>query len=222
MKVIKIQIALFFKDIINRPDFVAENINQRLGNMFDAMPTCMDLPLDAPAEIPIVYRKSTKLPHLLNVARNRCDLILTPMIENNSLGVIESRYNNEITEYIKAAMEGNDIVRIGIVYTVFKETEKPCDYISNKYFGGNIKGENELSFRVNKVSILKGIETNSVFNVSNAIAETNGKKDEGILFIRDINNVVKATNSKLTLKQITNILKHSYSMLDENIFGEAK
>ena len=222
MKVIKIQIALFFKDIISRPDLLAENINQKLGNMFDAMPTCMDLPLDAPAEIPIVYRKSTKLPHLLNVARNRCDLILTPMVENNSLGVIEARYNNEITEYIKAAMSENDVIRIGIVYTVFQEAEKPCDYISTKYFGGLIRGENELSFRVNKVTNIKGVETNSVFNVSNAIAETNEKKDEGILFIRDINNVVKATGSKLTLKQITNILKHSYSMLDENVFGEAK
>ena len=222
MSVIKIQIALFFKDIISRPDLLAEEINQKLGNIFDAMPTCMDLPLDAPPEIPIVYRKSTKLPHLLNVARNRCDLILTPMLENNSLGVIEARYNNEITEYIKAAIAGYDVTRIGIVYTVFQEVETPCDYISNKYFGGLIKGESELSFRVNKLTNIKGIETNCVFNVSNAIAETNGKKDEGVLFIRDINNVVKATNSKLTLKQITNILKHSYSMLDEKVFGDAK
>ena len=222
MKVIKIQVALFFRDIISRPDILAENINQKLGNMFDAMPTCVDLPLDAPAEIPIVYRKSTKLPHQLNVARSRCDLILTPMVENNSLAVIESRYNNEILEYIKAAMEGNDVIRIGIVYTVFQEAEKPCDYISTKYFGGLIKGENELSFRVNKVTNIKGVETNSVFNVSNAIAETNGKKDEGVLYIRDINNVVKTTSSNLTLKQITNILKHSYSMLDDNVFGEAK
>lgn len=222
MRVLKIQVALFFRDIISRPDILAENINQKLGNMFDAMPTCVELPLDAPAEIPIVYRKSTKLPHQLNVARSRCDLILTPMVENNSLGVIESRYNNEIIEYIKAAMLGNNIVRIGIVYTVFQEAEKPCDCISTKYFGGLIKGENELSFRVNKVTNVKGVETNSVFNVSNAIAETNGKKEEGILYIRDINNVVKAAISNLTLKQITNILKHSYSMLDDNIFGEAK
>lgn len=222
MKVIKIQIALFFKDIISRPDLLAEQINQKLGNMFDAMPTCVDLPLDAPAEIPVVYRKCTKLPHLLNVSRNRCDLIFTPLVENNVLSVIEARYSNDILEYVKAAMSNYEIIRIGIVYTVFQENKKPCDYISSKYFGGLIKGESELSFRVNKVTNVKGIETNCVFNVSNAVAETDGNKEEGIVYIRDINNVVKVMNTPLTLKQITNILKHSYSMLNDQVFGEAK
>ena len=222
MKVINIQIALFFKDIISRPDRLAEEINQKMGDIFDAMPTCIELPPDAPAEIPIVCRKSSKLPHQLNVARNRCDLILTPMLENNALGVIESRYNNEITDYITTAIERNDIVRIGIVYTVFEEVEKPCEYISDKYFGGLIKGESELSFRFNKILNIKGIDTNNVFSVSNATAESNGEKEEGILYIRDINNVTKEGDSRLTSKQIINILKHSYSILDENIFGEAK
>ena len=222
MKVINLQVALFFKDIVSRPDLLAENINKRLGNMFDAMPACIDLPIEAPAEIPIVYRKSTKLPHTLNVARNRCDLFFTPMVENDSLGVIEARYNNEIIEYIKATMEENNVIRIGLVYTVFQEAENPCDYISAKYFGGHIKGESELSFRVNRIMKIKGIEVNSVLNISNAIAETEGKKEEGILFVRDINNAVKTTSSDLTLKQIVSILKHSYSLLDENVFGEAK
>lgn len=222
MKVVQVQIALFFKDFISRPDFLAEEINQKMGNVFDAMPTCVDLPIDAPAEIPIVYRKSNKLPHMLNVSRNRCDLMLTPMEENNSLNVIESRYSNEIMEYVKAAISKNDIVRIGVVYTVFEEKTKPCEYISQKYFGGHIKDGNELSFRINKVKNIKGIETNCVFNVSNVIAEINEKKGEGILFIRDINNVVNPQNNKLTIKQISNILKHSYSLLDENLFGEAR
>ena len=124
MKVITIQIALFFKDIISRPDLLAEDINKKLGGIFDAMPTCIDLPLDAPAEIPVVQRKSTRLPHVLNVSRNRCDLILTPLVENSYLSVVEARYGNEILEYIKAAMQGNEIVRTGIIYTVFQEDKK--------------------------------------------------------------------------------------------------
>lgn len=222
MKVVKIQVALFFKDIVSRPDLLAEEINQKLGNMFDAMPTCMDLPLDAPAEIPVVCRKSTKLPHLLNVSRSRCDLILTPLVENTSLSVIEARYNNDFLEYIKVAMKTNEIIRIGIVYTVFQENRKPCEFISDKYFGGLIKGESELSFRVNKVINIKGTETNCVFSVSNAMAETDGKKEEGVLYVRDINSVITVANSPLTFKQITNILKYSYSMLNEQEFGEAK
>ena len=222
MKVINIQIALFFKDFINRPDLLAEHINERMGGLFDAMPMCLDLPMDAPAEIPVVSRKSTRLPHVLNVSRNRCDLILTPNIENSALSVIEARYGDEVYEYVKAALDNNVIVRVGVIYTVFEERARPCDAISSKYFGGLIKGESELSFRVNKVTNLKGIEINNVFNVSNATAETNEITTEGILYIRDINNVIKPGNSKLTQKQIGNILKHSYTFLDDKVFGEAK
>lgn len=222
MKVLKIQIALFLKDFINRPDLLAEHINDRMGNLFDAMPMCLDLPLDAPAEIPVVTRKSTRLPHVLNVSRNRCDLILTPNIENSSLSVIEARYSDEIDTFIKATLVNNSLLRIGVVYTVFEEKVKPCDVISQKYFGGSIKGESELSFRVNKVTSIKGIEVNNVFNVSNATAETNGETREGILYIRDINNVVGVANTPLTSKQITSILKHSYFFLDDQVFGEAK
>ena len=222
MNVIKIQIALFLKDLINRPDLLAEHINDKMGGLFDAMPMCLDLPIDAPPEIPVVSRKSTRLPHILNISRNRCDLILTPNVENSSLSVIEARYSDEIDTFIKATLVNNSLVRIGVVYTVFEETAKPCDAISQKYFGGLIKGENELSFRVNKVTNIKGIEVNNVFNVSNATAETNGETRDGILYIRDINNVVGVANALLTPKQINSILKHSYATLDDKVFGEAK
>ena len=222
MNVIKIQIVLFLKNLINRPDLLAEHINDKMGGLFDAMPMCLDLPMDAPAEIPVVSRKSTRLPHVLNISRNRCDLVLTPNIENSSLSVIEARYSDEIDSFIKATLANNSLVRIGVVYTVFEEIAKPCDVISQKYFGGSIKGESELSFRVNKVTNIKGIEVNNVFNVSNATAETNGETREGIVYIRDVNNVVGAANTQLTPKQINSILKHSYATLDDKVFGEAK
>ena len=63
---------------------------------------------------------------------------------------------------------------------------------------------------------------NCIFSVSNGTCETNGEKSEGVLYIRDINNVVKETTNSLTLKQITSVLKHSYYFLDETRFGEAK
>lgn len=96
MKVISIQIALFFKDLVSRPDYLAEQINKKLGNIFDAMPICIDLPLEAPAEIPVVQRKSTTVPHSLNISRNRSDLTLYPMQENNQLQIIENRYSETI------------------------------------------------------------------------------------------------------------------------------
>lgn len=222
MKVISIQIALFFKDLVSRPDYLAEQINQKLGNIFDAMPICMDLPLEAPAEIPVVQRKSTTLPHLLNISRNRSDLTLYPMQENNQLQIIESRYSDDILNYIKTTIQDHEIIRVGIVYTVFQPIDMPCDYISERYFGGNIRGENELSFRMNKIINVRGVNTNNVLNVSNAVANANGKKESGVIYIRDINTVTEGAPKTLSLKQITNILKHSYTILNNESFGEAK
>lgn len=222
MKVISIQVALFFKDLVSRPDCLAEQINQKLGNIFDAMPICMDLPLEAPAEIPVVQRKCTTLPHLLNISRNRSDLILYPMQENNQLQIIENRYSGDILNYIRTTIQDHDIIRVGIVYTVFQPIDTPCDYISAHYFGGNIKGENELSFRMNKIIGVKGVNTNNVFNVSNAVANADGKEESGVIYVRDINTVTEGTPKTLNLKQITNILKHSYTVLNDKSFGEAR
>ena len=89
MRVVQIQVALFLSDIISRPDLLAEEINQKLGNRFDARPQCVALPIDAPAEIPVVTRRSTTLPHQLNVSHKRCDLLISPLMENASLSIIE-------------------------------------------------------------------------------------------------------------------------------------
>ena len=222
MKVVQIQVALFLSDTINRPDLLAEEINQKLGNRFDAMPHCVALPIDAPPEIPVVTRRSTTLPHQLNVSHKRCDLLISPLVENASLSVIETRYGEEIMDYVRAVMQHNKIDRIGVVITVFRETQEPCERISEEYFGGQNKGASELSFRVNQVTSIKGFDLNCIFSVANGISETNGETSEGILYIRDINNVVKEATGSLTPKQITSVLKHSYHFLDEARFGEAK
>ena len=54
------------------------------------------------------------------------------------------------------------------------------------------------------------------------MAEVNGQEESGVLLIRDINNVRDSENKPLTEKQINSIIKHSYMLLNEEIFGEAK
>ena len=54
MKLVNIQIALFFANKIERPDLFANRVNSRLNNLFDAMPQILNLPDDAPDEIPLV------------------------------------------------------------------------------------------------------------------------------------------------------------------------
>lgn len=76
MKLISMQVALFTIDLISRPDLLFNNINGRLGNIFDSMPMILDLPLDVPAEIPVVQAKSSNDVFAMNVSRKRIDLFI--------------------------------------------------------------------------------------------------------------------------------------------------
>ena len=58
MKLISIQIALFSAEQVFRPDLLMNAINEKLGNILDDMPTILNIPVDVPADIPIVQAKS--------------------------------------------------------------------------------------------------------------------------------------------------------------------
>ncbi len=221
MRVLSIQVVLFSRDLISRPDLVANKINERLGNVFDSIPTCLNLPLDAPPEIPVVQWQSNKFPNVLNVSRIRTDFIINPTEENSTLEIIESRYKDTIVRYISAVAEQCPVFRIGIIFKVFEEVDDPCSAISEKYFGGFIRGAQELSFRQNKVSTIKGIKINNIFNVANSVIQAE-KSLRGILYTRDINNAVnQSSNEVITQKRIETVLKHSFSFLADSKFGEA-
>ena len=220
MNVVSIQVILFLKNIIARPDFLAEEINQKMNNLFDAMPTCIDLPPNAPAEIPMVFRKSTNSSHTLNISRMKCELTFSPTIDDNQLSTIHKKYSEYINSYINAAILNHEIVRIGIIYTVFKSCDNPCEYISHNYFNDSLINKDELSLRLNKVTTIDEIKINNVFSISDVIAKINEKDKRGVLITRDTNNVPDVSNTPLTFKQISSILSHSYSKLDDSIFME--
>ena len=221
MEIVRIQLAIFFKHLISRPDHLAKRIDEKLGGIFDAMPEIIGLPMDAPPEIPIVRCNSTKFPYELSIARNRCDFFIKPQQENRDLEIIELRYSKYISNVIESSISDNEITRIGIVYSAFEEQATPCDFISYKYFGSTVSRANELSFRMNREKQLNGIKINNILKVENATR----KKDNvvGVAYTRDINSSrLSETKKSLTKRQIASILDFSYSLLTKAKFGEVK
>lgn len=221
MEVIRIQLALFLRDLISRPDKFAENINQRLNNVFDAMPEILDIPMDAPPEIPIARFKSSKVPYLLNVSRMRCDLMISPQEENRFLKIIESRYHNDFLACIEEALESNAIARIGIVYSAFEEVKNPCAVISKNYFGNQIGDVDELSFRTNKIHMIDDIQVNSILKVAKGTRKSD--KINGIMYTRDVNSsLLSQKDTGLTKEQVVGILNFSYAALSDEKFREVE
>lgn len=83
MKLVNLQIALFFKNRLERPDLFANRINSRLNNKFDDMPQIINLPDEAPADIPVLQMHSSMDDSRFNVSKQRCDLFLS--LQNYSL-----------------------------------------------------------------------------------------------------------------------------------------
>ena len=219
MEVIRIQLALFLRDLISRPDKFAESINQRMDNVFDAMPEILDIPMDAPPEIPIARFKSSKVPYLLNVSRMRCDLLISPQEENRFLKIIKNRYHNAFKACIKEALKSNAIARVGIVYSAFEEVNDPCSVISQKYFGNQVSDVDELSFRINKVHTLNNIQINDILKVAKGTRKNDNVS--GIIYTRDVNSSsLSQKDANLTEEQVLEMLEFSYGALSDEKFRE--
>ena len=103
MKCVSLQVALFWKERLERPDTFANRINERLDNIFDAMPQIINLPADVPVDIPVVQMTSTTKSIQLNVSRNRCDLLINPnLMMQNSLGGAIQSFNDFVIKYISS------------------------------------------------------------------------------------------------------------------------
>ena len=70
-----IQGVLFIENFAFRDKLrIASKINETVNNLFDGDPTMLDLPVDAPPEIPRIQLKDSKSHYSLNFCLNRIDL----------------------------------------------------------------------------------------------------------------------------------------------------
>lgn len=193
MNLLKIQIALFTRDLISRPDTLFNKLNEKTDNLFDDIPQILNLPPDAPFEIPVVQGKAIGGKYSINVSRNRVDIfiengdILTSTVEN----VISSE-KSRLEFLVKCISEEVSIIRIGNVFTCFEVQEDNISALHNRFFKSesetNLK---ELFIRKNNLTEEEGLDINNLISWE----ATSLVKDEaiinGILVQYDINNVVK-------------------------------
>ena len=78
MKLVSIQMAMFANNLIPRPDLLMNKINTKMNNVFDAIPNIINLPMNAPPEIPVAQVTSTNNVYALNISRSRVDLTISP------------------------------------------------------------------------------------------------------------------------------------------------
>lgn len=190
MKLLSIQTALFSEELIGRPDLLMTEVNSKLGSVFDAMPNIINLPPVVPADIPIVQTKSTNEIYALNVSRNRIDLIISPPYEReNTPSEFFKEYKPVIEKYSKAVLNSINLIRIGVILTLFQDSDDNTKTIYDKYLSVPYSTNCvEINLRMNKQNLHKGIVYNNIAIVEAGELNVGDIAHKGIIIQLDTNN----------------------------------
>lgn len=226
MKLITTQVALFSKDLISRPDKMKDEIEQKMGgSIFDAMPLILNLPVDAPSDLPIVQAKSVSGRYALNISRMRIDYIVNPDYESNDDPLTAfNTYRSSVERFCKAVTSQTEISRIGIVFTLFENNADSVRAIYDRYLKTNCNAKCiEVTVRFNVQKQVKGLLLNNirVIEAGNLHIDRNGTGEDkkGVIIQLDTNNVPSIQN-KLTNDNIATVIMSAIKNLDPNEIRE--
>lgn len=221
MKLISMQIALFAQDLIPRPDLLMNEINDKLGNIFDAMPTILNLPTDVPAEIPLAQIRSKNNVYALNISRGRIDLIISPIFtEDKTPQEMFKQYKPTLEKYYKTAMKSVPIKRIGIIYTLFEPSETNVQAVYEKYLKEKYRSDSmEVTVHTNNQTLNQGVVYNNIRNVQAAIIHVGKEDHKGVVIQLDTNNV-PSKEVVLSTEMVANVISHAAAKLKPSAVKE--
>lgn len=192
MKLLSLQMALFTKDLMGRPDLIFAEINKKTGNLFDAMPNIVNLPIDAPPEIPIVQARSLDGKYTMNLSRNRADFIVSNKYEEDGTpNEVFRDVRIMLEKYYKYMLETNEIIRVGLVVTLFHPDMTNVKDIYLKYLKDEYReGCAEVTIHTNNQKLNKGIIFNNLRQISAMSLNNNGSIIPGVHIQYDLNNMI--------------------------------
>ncbi len=202
-KVISLQFALFFRDIIDRPDIEFSDLNANMMNVFDAVPTVMPIPRELPPEVPMVTHRSESNEYICNIARSRIDLHFQRISDNRSNAEVVVDFNAKVLGFIIYVLKKRPVDRFGMICRYFHESSSAVEMIKKKYIIDSIGDVEELGLRYNRKSKVDEWEINDIVEITAAVAVIENSQRNGIFVQRDINNTPqkdKQINEKVLQK----------------------
>lgn len=186
----QLQLALFFKDFEPRPDKLIEPINSVLGNPFDAIPTILPLPPEAPPQIAVVRLTSTSQPFTCNIAKSRIDFFMSAGDSSRSPDEYLSEFDSRISSLLGYLDSTRKLVRVGYIAQYFSPCLNSVDSLEKKYLKVSMSDAEELSVRFNKRQTIGSLVCNDIIEITaNAKTNIKGKEEVGLFVQRDYNNV---------------------------------
>ncbi|MFO1290556.1 MAG: hypothetical protein U1E82_08010 [Nitrosomonas sp.] len=221
-QIISLQFALFFRDIVDRPDIEFADLNTNMMNIFDAIPSIVPIPRELPPEVPIVTQRSESNEYVCNISRSRIDLHFQRIGDQRSNAELIVDFNAKVLGFIAYVLKKRSVIRFGMICRYFHEISTAVQAIRGKYFLGSIGDTEELSLRFNKKGTTLDWVINDIVEISAAAAVIDGKERLGIYIQRDINNNPQP-NKELSEQVLRKISKeYSEHLTEKSIEGLIK
>ncbi len=191
-KILKLQLALFFDTPQARPDNLMNPVNIEMGNLFNAMPQILPIPLDAPHDIPRVQLRSEDKRYNCNISASRIDFILNGMSEDEvKWPDITKDFLAKVKLFTQSVYNKSKIVRFGLIGNFFIPDKQSSASLSKKYLKIDLSLAEEINIRFNKRTNFQGLNLNNITSINTVFVETNGVAENGVFIELDINNIPK-------------------------------
>lgn len=218
LKLTSLQFALFYRDIISRPDLEFSELNSKMMNIFNGIPSSMNLPPEIPADIPLITYRSESGEYSCSMARSRLDLHFIKIDEKSNEEILVD-FNAKVTSLVSYILSKRDIVRFGFICRYFKHSDDPISDIQSKYCVSNMPKVEDIGIRFNQASSFNDWEINDMVEIAAYKMQISGKTENGVFIQRDINNspVPDKTITEDDLKKIS--AHYSILLNQKNIEG---
>ena len=210
MKIENLQIALFFKSPILRPDIEFKSFIEKFNTLFDLMPTQIPIPNNAPLDIPLMILNSSNNLYSCNISKSRIDFITSDIEELKKL--------KNTLSYIDEIANLQQIINFGFVTSFFEEENQASQIIKNNFLCKEYASIplKEVFVKFNKPITLNEEIFNYHFSVSEAQQQNliSQETRNGILMQKDINNIgLNFKNEIFVSSKLQALFKEASSIL---------
>jgi len=227
-----IQGVLFIQNFAFRNKLlIASKINEALNNLFDGDPTILDLPPEAPPEIPRIHLKDHNAVYSLNFSPIRIDFLYSePGKPEKMLKALSDAYLNylfKIVDLIKSEYH-LPTPRMALVLKTLSEMETESGLlIHDKFLGGNLffKGASKLEIHALEKTTMKDYNINRWFRIRTGISAGIGLPvNEKALSVEVDINTIPETDLDFDTEKIKDFYKSCLDFARQNFlscFGES-
>ncbi|MBM4349610.1 MAG: hypothetical protein FJ106_06965 [Deltaproteobacteria bacterium] len=187
-----IQGVLFIENFAFRNKLgIASKINEAVNNLFDGDPTMLDLPPEAPLEIPRIQLKDSKPIYSLNFCANRIDFFYNnPGKPEKKLSDLKDEYLNYFFKIVALVKQEYHLStpRVAVVLKALSNIEMGANLFLQEKFLGNaqfFKETHALEIHALEKKRMREFDINQWFRIKTARSPMGG---DDILFVEtDIN-----------------------------------